>query len=358
MGSDDAIARAMPPGLRAALARRALEVQRPIVGGRHGAHRSQRPGVGRDFRDYRAYVPGDDPRRLDWRAAARSQRLVVRQTESERELDLHLLVDASGAMGYGEGALGSKWALASALTMGLTSLATRQGDRVTWVSGRQGEVERGLSRPSARRDRLREVALRCVESEHAPAGDCPWDGMLDTLATVLSPRRPALIVVVSDFLDPKTATEAEPEAGEGESEAAKAPDAALLRSLGVLRAAGHDLLLAQVLHRDELEFPWTRQRVRRFEDLRGRRALVEGPGASLRARYLERLEAHLRWHGGRCDREGLALVRLVAGLGEDPAERERSMVDQIVGVLGRLAGQPFAAAPVGVLAELEAEVER
>lgn len=298
---DDPVERLLPPSLRAALARRELVVRRPVSGLRHGVHRSPRPGVGRDFRDYRPYVPGDDPRRLDWRAAARSQRLVVRQTESEDELDLLLAVDGSGAMA------GQKWDRAGTVAAALASLALRQGDRVGLVMGRGGALERGLLEPAARRDRLRAVAASFAE---APAGDCPFDELLDALAPRL--RRRTLIVLISDFLDP-----------------AGLDDEALLAALTSLRASGHDLALVQVLHRDELEFPWDRQRVMEFVDPRGRRSIIEGPGASMRDAYLERLDAHLRWLEQGCERGGLLLSRAVSD--DDP-------VGQILGLLARLAG--------------------
>ena len=316
MAEPDPIERLLPASLRAALARRELVVRRPVVGVRHGVHRSPRPGVGRDFRDYRPYVPGDDPRRLDWRAAARSQRLVVRQTESEDELDLVLLVDGSGGMDYGE-AEARKWARAGTIAAALTSLALRQGDRVGLGLARAGRLELDALEPAARRDRLRHVA----EHFATPAvGDASWPALLDAVGPRL--RRRALVVVLSDFLDPGGV-------GPGDADAREA-DEALLRDLTSLRAAGHDVALIQLLHRDELEFPWDRARVIELEDPRGRRPTVEGPGASLREDYLARLDAHLSWLERGCERGGLLLVRTPTD--GDP-------VHQVLDLLGRLAGQ-------------------
>lgn len=321
---DDPIAALLPASLRAALGRRELIVRRPVAGVRHGVHRSLRPGVGRDFRDYRAYVPGDDPRRLDWRAAARSQRLVVRQTESEDELDVLVLADGSGGMDYGE--LGQrKWTWAGMVAAALASLALRQSDRFGFALGRDGELEVGALEPVARRDRLRAL----VEAwARAPRGDCPWERLLDAAAPRL--RRRSLIVVLSDLLDP---------GGEGDADDRSA-DTSLLRGLTMLRAAGHDVALVQILHRDELEFPWDVQRVYEFEDPRGRRPTVEGPGASLRDGYLERLHAHLRWLEHGCERGGLLLARMVSD--EDP-------ITSILDLLARFAGAAdvIAATPGG-----------
>jgi len=272
-------------------------------------------------------VPGDDPRRLDWRAAARSQRLVVRQTESEEELDLLLLLDGSGGMAYGEGEA-HKWTRAASLSAALASVALRQGDRVGLVLGAGAEVDTSLLAPVARRARLRNLAAHLVA--HTPRGDCPWPELLARVAPTLGSRRRSLVVVVSDFLDPGGPSSGSGSgSGSGEDEG-RAADAALLGGLGLLRAGGHDVVLLQVLHRDELTFPWDRARVLELEDARGRRAPVEGPGSSLRSDYLERLGAHLSWLEARCEREGLALVRAVSDL-EAPT--------QILDLLAQLAGE-------------------
>ncbi|MFV8752037.1 DUF58 domain-containing protein [Nannocystaceae bacterium ST9] len=314
--SDDPIETLIPASLRAALARRELLVRRPVAGVRHGQHRSLRPGLGRDFRDYRAYVPGDDPRRLDWRAAARSQRLVVRQTESEEELALVLAIDGSGGMDYGEGA-GDRWRWAGTLAASLATLALRQGDRVGFALGRAGAIETGMLEPTARRDRLRALGRLFVHER--PRGTCPWPELLGAIAARL--RRQSLIVVLSDLLDP---------AGNPDS-TDRSADEALLRDLGLLRAGGHDVVVVQLLHPDELEFPWAEPRVLQLEDPRGRRPEIEGPGSALREGYLGRLDEHLRWLEHACEQVGLLHARVVTQ--GDPT-------GPLLELLARLAGVP------------------
>ena len=325
--SDDPIETLISASLRAALARRELLVRRPVAGVRHGQHRSLRPGLGRDFRDYRAYVPGDDPRRLDWRAAARSQRLVVRQTESEEELALVLAIDGSGGMGAGGSGEGedSRWRWAGTFAATLASLALRQGDRVGFAVGRAGTVEAGMLEPTARRDRLRALGRLFVHER--PEGACPWPELLGAVATRL--RRQSLIVVLSDLLDPAGNPDPNDRSG----------DEALLRDLGLLRAGGHDVVLVQLLHPDELEFPWTEPRVLQLEDPRARRPEIEGPGSALREGYLARLDEHLRWLESACEQSGLLLARVVTR--GDPT-------GPLLELLARLAGVPVDLGARGV----------
>src|SRR5687768_727507 len=98
-----ALAAVVPPELRELLRGRQLALARPVGGPQAGRHISARSGLGDQVRGHRPYSPGDDPRRLDWRAAARRDRLVLRQTDSEDALSTVLLLDASGGMSYGTG---------------------------------------------------------------------------------------------------------------------------------------------------------------------------------------------------------------------------------------------------------------
>ncbi len=312
----DALATIVPADLRELLRSRTLNLARPIWGRRHGRHSSARAGLGLDFRDHRAYVPGDDPRMLDWRAVARRERLVLRQTESEDELRLTLAVDDSKGMAYGAGAT-SKRRYAHAVAGGLAWLANRQGDAVAAAIGRDGDVDQALLRPSGGRERLSALAHHLTDDE--ATGRCPWGPMMDSVAPRLSRR--SLLVVVSDFLDLRHDAEADPDAAED----------ALLRGLSHLRAKRHDVVLVQVLHRDELAFPWADRRMLKFIDLRGLLPTLEGPGRSLRDGYLERINAHLKRQVDRCEAEGIFLHRMVT---------DRPLSRAFVDLLGRLAGAP------------------
>src|SRR5207302_10143394 len=86
------LARIVPLGLRA---------QRVMEGTISGLHRSPMHGVSVEFADYREYSPGDDLKRLDWRAYARSDKFYIKRYEEDTNLRGTILLDASRSMAYG-----------------------------------------------------------------------------------------------------------------------------------------------------------------------------------------------------------------------------------------------------------------
>ena len=309
-----ALAAVVPPELRELLRGRQLALARPVGGPHAGRHASVRAGLGDQFRGHRPYAPGDDPRRLDWRAIARRDRLVLRQTDAEDALSLVLLIDGAGGMAYGAGAA-NKQRHAAGLAGALAHLALRQGDRVGFALGRADALELAQLRPQAGAPRLAALAHALLRE---PAGACPWPALVAAAAPTL-PRR-SLVVLLSDLLDPDPAL---PDA-----------DEQLLHGLAAVRSRGHDVVLVQVLHRDELEFPWTGRGLTRFEDPRGARGPVEGHAAGMRDAYLERLRAHLQRLERGCAEAGLHLHRSVTDV---------PLTTALLALLARLAGRPEAA---------------
>src|SRR6266516_95040 len=78
----------------------ALLTRRPMASGRPGRRRSPLAGSSMEFADYRRYAPGDDFRRIDWRAYARLERLFLRVFEAEENITVTILVDFSASMYY------------------------------------------------------------------------------------------------------------------------------------------------------------------------------------------------------------------------------------------------------------------
>jgi uncharacterized protein (DUF58 family) len=111
------------------LERLSLRTRERLAGAYPGGHRSRRLGSSVDFADWRAYVRGDDFRRIDYQIYARLDRLLIRLYEAEDEVVLHAVVDASTSMGYER-----KLRQALRLTGALCYLAATRGDRArVWV---------------------------------------------------------------------------------------------------------------------------------------------------------------------------------------------------------------------------------
>lgn len=121
----------IPPGLRARLRELRL-VARSVAGAQGiGLHSSRSRGAGLEFAQYRAYEPGDEPRRIDWKLYARSDRYFVREADRDSPLTVWLLLDASASMMQSDAARPDWTRLdaARALAACVIELALRQGDR-------------------------------------------------------------------------------------------------------------------------------------------------------------------------------------------------------------------------------------
>src|ERR1700722_20698649 len=90
------LAKIFPLGMRA---------QKVVEGSISGLHRSPLHGVSVEFADYREYTPGDDLKRIDWRAYARSNKFQIKRYEEESNLRATIVLDASASMRYGKGAM-------------------------------------------------------------------------------------------------------------------------------------------------------------------------------------------------------------------------------------------------------------
>jgi uncharacterized protein (DUF58 family) len=96
-----------------------------------GLHHSRSRGAGLEFAQYRAYEPGDEPRQVDWKLYARSDRFFVREAERESPITLWLLIDATASMNQGDAARPnwSRLDAARSLAACTMEVALRQGDR-------------------------------------------------------------------------------------------------------------------------------------------------------------------------------------------------------------------------------------
>jgi uncharacterized protein (DUF58 family) len=256
-----------------------LELRAKVVmeGFARGIHRSPFHGFSVEFTEYRPYVAGDDVRFLDWRLYARTDRDYVKKFEDETNLRCHLVVDQSGSMAYGSvGWRKADYAATLAATLG--QFLDAQGDAVGLLTFTDRVTEH--LPPRHRPGHLRRVLLGL---ERAPAG--PSGQLAKPLADIagLIARR-GLVVLVSDLL---------------------APAGDLERQLGVLAAAGHELVIFQVLDPAERTFTFEDGTPAVFRDLESGRQLYVDPAVA-RDRYRRALEAHQETVAAACRRFGVA----------------------------------------------------
>jgi uncharacterized protein (DUF58 family) len=110
--------------------------RRPVAPAAPGAHGSRRRGTAVEFTEYRPYRQGDDPRGLDWKLLARTDRAYVRLTDDHAVLPTTIVVDASLSMAYPL-TTRAKWWMAARLALGFAAVAQASGDPVgvTVVAG-------------------------------------------------------------------------------------------------------------------------------------------------------------------------------------------------------------------------------
>lgn len=251
----------LPASVRAGLRGLQLRPRRARGGRGIGLHASVQQGEGLEFSQYRAYQPGDEPRRVDWKLYARSERLFVRQSQREAPLTIWLLLDASASMAQADRATPAwrRWDMACQLTACITELAIDQGDALGLaIIGADGL--RLLPAANALRQR---DALALQLARTTPAGQWPDDSRLTPLWARIG--RDDLVIAISDGFEDGLST-----------------------ALERLSASGRDTWLAQLLTAEERDFPFAAGH--RFVDPETGSELP-GHGPALRAGYLQRFAA-------------------------------------------------------------------
>ncbi|MFN8571994.1 MAG: DUF58 domain-containing protein [Gemmatimonadaceae bacterium] len=159
-----------------------------------GAHESRRRGASPELSEYRAYRQGDDPRQLDWKLLARTDRAFIRLAEERSIVGTIFLLDASASMDFPRGG-GNKWEAACALCVGMAAIAHASGDPVgLLVPTASGQLSLA---PRTRRGTV-QALIRALEQVH-PSGATP---LAESLARIGQAQR---VVVLSDFLGDEAA---------------------------------------------------------------------------------------------------------------------------------------------------------
>ena len=295
-----------PPETLAQLADLELVARIVVEGLVSGLHRSPFHGYSAEFSQYRHYRPGDDLKYVDWKLVARTDRVYTKQFRETTNMAAAIVLDTSGSMNFpvvaqafppplaadsGELRRGppkrkereggrpavTKFRYAVIVAAALAHLISRQGDAVGLLAG-----ERFFA-PRAGRQHLRGL-LAGLSSLTAGGG---WSGADNVRRASERLKRRGLLLVLSDFYDDEERTLAE-----------------------LRRAArmGHEVVLFQILSRDEIELPYRRDL--EFADLESGSTLAINAGLA-RREYTDAMAAFLeRWHS-RAGAEGFHYSMIV-----------------------------------------------
>jgi uncharacterized protein (DUF58 family) len=176
-----------------------LQIGRRIDGLLAGEHRTAALGIGTELAQVREWEPGDDVRRIDWNATARSTNVQVRVDVAERALTSWVVLDVSPSMRFGT-ADRRKWDVAEGVAVATGHLASRRGNRIGVVTF--GAADSLMLRPRQGRVGLLAVLLAVRrEPETERVGATSIGSALTQVARIA--RQRSLVAVVSDFRGPR-----------------------------------------------------------------------------------------------------------------------------------------------------------
>ena len=251
-----------------------------------GRHRSPHRGFSVEFAEHREYVAGDNPRDLDWRVYAKSDRYYIKRYIEETNLRSTILLDASGSMKYAgdeaarrRGGRLSKFQYGQYLAASLSHLMINQQDAVGLVTF-DTEVRRYI--PSRSRTSHLRVTLEELHDTE-PGDETDLAPIFHDIAERV--HRRGLIIVISDLFDDVDE---------------------LLKALHHFRYRKHEVIVFHVMAAEELSFPFERWSL--FRDLELLDSRVQLDPRSIRAAYLDEVRRHLAEIDKGCGRMNIDYV--------------------------------------------------
>jgi uncharacterized protein (DUF58 family) len=220
------LSRYLDPDVLSHVAERHLEPKGLVIGNLAGAHKSPLAGFAVEFAGHREYVPGDDPKHVDWRVYYTREKYFVKQYELETNFVCHLVLDVSASMRYGEGRE-QKLLYATQMAMALGYSIIRQSDKVALFTF--DDRVRGIVTPSNSMAQVVRMTEHLDDIE--PVEKTALPECLTDIAGRLGRRE--IVMIFSDFF-----ADVQP----------------LEPVLQRLRYNRHEVVLFQVMHHDELAF--------------------------------------------------------------------------------------------------------
>lgn len=241
-----------------------LRARKIVEGYLNGIHRSPFLGNSVEFAGHREYVPGDDIKRLDWKIWGRSDKLFIKQFEEETNLACHIILDSSNSMGYNgihsEGI--SKFQYACTIASVLMLLMNKQADGVglTVFDNAIRLNINSSSNPSHLRHLFHEISL--LKPNEKTDIHMPMHFLAESF------RKKGVVILISDLFV-KTEN--------------------FNNALKHFRYCGHEVIVMQIMHDDELNFPFKENLLfKGMESL----DIVQSDALSLRNSYLQVVNEH------------------------------------------------------------------
>ncbi|WAC15185.1 DUF58 domain-containing protein [Dyadobacter pollutisoli] len=162
-----------------------------------GIHASKRSGIGVEFEQYRHYEPGDDPKRIDWKLFARTDKHLIRESSTESDRQIRFMLDLSGSMNYEENGV-SRLQYAQILLASLAYLCYIQNDQMSLYALKNGSIETiaATGTASSGRQAFQKIL---VGLEKTVAGG-EWSAGETMKFPELQSRKKEQLIFVSDFL--------------------------------------------------------------------------------------------------------------------------------------------------------------
>ncbi len=273
------LSRYLDPVTLGRVATRTLEPRGLVMGNLAGAHKSPMAGFAVEFAGHREYVPGDDPRHIDWRLYFTRDRYFIKQYEMETNFVCHLVLDVSASMRYGQGGQQKlDYAAKMASTLGFSII--RQNDKVSLATF--DDRVRGFIQPS---NSMAQV-IRMTEhlDETRPVEKTDMSACLTELAGRMQRRE--IVMIFSDFFTELDRLES---------------------ALQLLRFSQHEVVLFQTLHHDELNFSF--DGMVRFDGLEVPDQLLTQT-EDIRKAYLDEVAAHREQFDMLCLRNRIERVEV------------------------------------------------
>lgn len=225
-----------------------------------GLHKSKRNGIGVEFDQYRHYEPGDDPKRIDWKLFARTQKHQIKESSTESPIIINFILDLSGSMNYEENKV-SRLDYTKILMASLAYMGFRQNDFMNLYALKNGNLEL----LAAQGKQVFQKILYALENAKA-------DGNLN-LENFKFPefqtKNKELIVLISDFLDIKNG---------------------FFDLVSKWAKPGKEILIYQILGKQETEFDFKGNFL--FKDLETNQE-IDLSSEIIKNRYLLKLERYL-----------------------------------------------------------------